>query len=126
MPFHAYDEGNLNWLAAFEAESATLAMALRVWPQEVKAGTCDSAEAQRRLRAGYTDALASYIKTHGLAQPKQILDIGCSARSLSSHGVPTASCRKQSLPVQLKPNALSFRRSASPPARCPRRSRRRR
>ena len=27
MPFHAYDEGNLNWLAAAEAESATYAMA---------------------------------------------------------------------------------------------------
>ena len=30
-PFHAYSEGNLNWLAAFEAESATYSMALRVW-----------------------------------------------------------------------------------------------
>ena len=32
-PFHAYAEGNLNWLCAYEAESATYSMALRVWPQ---------------------------------------------------------------------------------------------
>ena len=30
--FHAYDEGNLNWLAAFEVESATLSMGLRTFP----------------------------------------------------------------------------------------------
>ena len=33
-PFHAYAEGNLCWLAATEAESATYSMALRVWPKE--------------------------------------------------------------------------------------------
>ncbi len=31
VPFHAYEKGNLCWEAAFEAESATQAMALRVW-----------------------------------------------------------------------------------------------
>lgn len=106
MPFHAYDEGNLNWLAAFEAESATYAMALRVWPQEVKAGTCDSFEAQRRLRAGYTDALANYIKTHKLAEPKEILDIGCSARERASeraHARRTASFPFSPSPARLTP-----------------------
>ena len=33
-PFHAYNEGNLCWLAACEAESATYSMALRVYPKE--------------------------------------------------------------------------------------------
>jgi hypothetical protein len=32
--FHAYDQGNLCWEAACEAEQATDAMALRVWPAE--------------------------------------------------------------------------------------------
>ena len=32
--FHAYDEGNLNFQAAHECESATLSMALRVWPKD--------------------------------------------------------------------------------------------
>ena len=30
QPFHAYSEGNLNWLAAAEVESATASMCLRV------------------------------------------------------------------------------------------------
>jgi len=30
QPFHAYQDGNLNWLAAAEVESATSAMCLRV------------------------------------------------------------------------------------------------
>ncbi|MGL5794275.1 MAG: class I SAM-dependent methyltransferase, partial [Waterburya sp.] len=34
VPFHAYDEGNLCWQAAFEAASATYSMGLRVWKNE--------------------------------------------------------------------------------------------
>jgi hypothetical protein len=34
VPFHAYDQGNLCWEAAFEAASATNSMALRVWKDE--------------------------------------------------------------------------------------------
>ena len=33
--FHAYEQGNLCWQAAAEAEQATDAMALRIWPEEV-------------------------------------------------------------------------------------------
>lgn len=137
MPFHAYDEGNLNWLAAFEAEPATYAMALRVWPQEVKAGTVDSLEAQRRLRKGYTDALAGFISKHGLAEPKTILDIGCSVRGAESPpGNATlpplawarlrAGFRATLRDTSLAPPPPTRGRSASPRARCPRPSRRRR
>ena len=35
-PFHAYSEGNLGWLPAFECEPATMSMGLRVWKDEVK------------------------------------------------------------------------------------------
>lgn len=34
--FHAYEEGNLNWEAAFEVEAATYGMAMRAWPAEVR------------------------------------------------------------------------------------------
>jgi ubiquinone/menaquinone biosynthesis C-methylase UbiE len=69
-PFHAYDQGNLCWDAAFEAESATYAMALRVWPQDNL--TWESA--QDRLRSSFHQILAQNIP-----RPVQrILDIGCS------------------------------------------------
>ncbi len=70
VPFHAYREGNLCWLAAFEAESATEAMALRVWPQE----SLTPAQAQERLRGSFHQALGEY----GPAMVRDILDLGCS------------------------------------------------
>ena len=78
VAFHAYDEGNLNWLAAEEAESATYSMACRVWPAEVKAGTLGWSEAQTRLRGSFTGALSDFMATHGCSPPRFILDAGCS------------------------------------------------
>jgi ubiquinone/menaquinone biosynthesis C-methylase UbiE len=69
-PFHAYDKGNLCWEAAFEAESATYAMALRVWPQDHLTWL----SAQTRLRSSFHQVLAQNI-THPV---ERILDIGCS------------------------------------------------
>jgi ubiquinone/menaquinone biosynthesis C-methylase UbiE len=70
VPFHAYEQGNLCWEAAFEAESATYAMALRVWKDEPLTWQ----EAQERLRGSFHQVLAQSI-----TQPIQdILDIGCS------------------------------------------------
>ena len=70
VPFHAYDAGNLCWQAAFEAESATYAMALRVWPDE----TLTWQAAQDRLRDSFHQVLADY-----LTQPvHDALDVGCS------------------------------------------------
>lgn len=70
VPFHAYDEGNLCWQAAFEAESATYAMALRVWPKE----QITWQSAQERLRGSFHEILGKY----GPKQVKDLLDIGCS------------------------------------------------
>lgn len=72
--FHAYDNGNLNWQAAYECESATLSMALRVWPRE--GYTAD--EAQDKLRYSYTDAIKSYAKYDDIKTPNKIIDIGSS------------------------------------------------
>lgn len=70
VPFHAYDAGNLCWQAAFEAESATYSMALRVWPDEALTWQA----AQDRLRSSFHQVLADY-----LTQPvNHALDIGCS------------------------------------------------
>ncbi len=70
VPFHAYEQGNLCWPAAFEAASATYSMALRVWPQEDLTWQA----AQDRLRRSFHDALAE----HGPSQIHDILDLGCS------------------------------------------------
>ena len=69
VPFHAYDDGNLCWDAAFEAESATYSMALRVWKEE----TLTAHDAQARLRSSFHDVLADQQ-----VNAIDILDIGCS------------------------------------------------
>ncbi|MEM9088345.1 MAG: class I SAM-dependent methyltransferase [Cyanobacteria bacterium P01_F01_bin.53] len=70
VPFHAYDEGNLCWPAALEAESATYSMAVRVWPDEDLTWQV----AQERLRGSFHQVLAEY----GPQQVTDILDVGCS------------------------------------------------
>ncbi len=79
VPFHAYADGNLCWNAAFEAESATYSMALRVWPQEELSWQV----AQDRLRSSFHHVLADQIKS----PVRDILDIGCSVgiSTLSLH-----------------------------------------
>jgi ubiquinone/menaquinone biosynthesis C-methylase UbiE len=69
-PFHAYRQGNLCWAAACEAEQATDAMALRVWPEET---LCPSA-AQQRLRQAIGAAIAPSLS----GPVREALDIGCS------------------------------------------------
>lgn len=68
--FHAYNAGNLCWQAACEAEQATDAMALRVWPDE----PLQPAEAQRRLRQAIYEAIAPSLD----GPVRRALDLGCS------------------------------------------------
>jgi len=68
--FHAYREGNLCWQAACEAEQATDAMALRVWPEE----PLQPAEAQERLRQAIFAAIAPSLQ----GPVQRVLDLGCS------------------------------------------------
>jgi ubiquinone/menaquinone biosynthesis C-methylase UbiE len=90
-PFHAYEAGNLCWEAAFEAASATYAMALRVWPHE----NLTWQVAQDRLRGSFHQVLGDY-----LAYPvRDVLDMGCSV------GISTQALHRywqsQSTPVRI-------------------------
>lgn len=69
--FHAYDQGNLCWEAACEAEQATDSMALRVWPQEPE---LSPEIAQARLRS----AIFAAIEPSLTAPVTRALDMGCS------------------------------------------------
>ena len=70
VPFHAYNEGNLCWQAAFEAESATQSMALRVWKKEDLTWEV----AQNCLRGSFHKVLEKYLQE----VVTDVLDIGCS------------------------------------------------
>jgi ubiquinone/menaquinone biosynthesis C-methylase UbiE len=97
--FHAYGEGNLCWAAACEAEQATDAMALRVWPGE----TLRPDQAQQRLR----QAIFAAIEPSLAGRPvSDALDLGCSV------GVGTLALKRwlqqrQSTPVRVRGLDLS-------------------
>ncbi len=65
--FHAYENGNLNWQAAFEVESAAYAVHAKIWPDT-------EAQGDPKLRQSYHDILSSSIH----CEPQDILDLGCS------------------------------------------------
>jgi ubiquinone/menaquinone biosynthesis C-methylase UbiE len=68
--FHAYQQGNLCWAAATEAEQATDAMALRVWPAE----DLSPEQAQHRLRQAIFAVVAPSLD----GPVRDALDLGCS------------------------------------------------
>ncbi|MGH2412633.1 MAG: class I SAM-dependent methyltransferase [Microcystaceae cyanobacterium] len=65
--FHAYENGNLNWDAALEVESAAYAVHAKIWPDAGING--DS-----QLRQSYHQVLQAQLPI----QPQDILDMGCS------------------------------------------------
>jgi ubiquinone/menaquinone biosynthesis C-methylase UbiE len=107
VPFHAYDAGNLCWLAAFEAEPATYAMAMRVWLNE--AITWETA--QDRLRNSFLNILGE----QGPGQVQDILDVGCSVgistRSMQQfYQARQPDCPFNTIGLDLSPYMLSVAR----------------
>ena len=66
--FHAYDEGNLNWKAAWEVESASRAVHAQIWSK-------GDVKGDPMLRQSYSRAIQTSIKN----TPNKILDLGCGA-----------------------------------------------
>ncbi|NJR16001.1 MAG: class I SAM-dependent methyltransferase [Calothrix sp. CSU_2_0] len=64
--FHAYESGNMSWLAAFELESAAYAVHARLWEDGGRQGDA-------KLRQSYHDILKAQISQ----PPQTILDMGC-------------------------------------------------
>jgi ubiquinone/menaquinone biosynthesis C-methylase UbiE len=65
--FHAYENGNLNWQAAWELESAAYSVHSTIFSKD------PSIEGDRTLRASYHQVLQAEIDD----RPQKILDIGC-------------------------------------------------
>ncbi|XP_010689879.2 uncharacterized protein LOC104903532 isoform X3 [Beta vulgaris subsp. vulgaris] len=73
-PFHAYDEGNLSWLAAAEAEPATLSITRRAIPD---ASSLD--EAIEVVRGNWLRVIEKHHQQYSRnSTVGNILDIGCS------------------------------------------------
>ncbi|MGB1776768.1 MAG: class I SAM-dependent methyltransferase [Synechococcus sp.] len=108
--FHAYEQGNLCWQAAAEAEQATDAMALRVWPDQ----QLTPAEAQRKLR----DAIHRAVEPRLQGPLHRVLDLGCSvgvstqamARWLNDRADRRGESRPTLIGLDLSPDMLAVAR----------------
>ncbi|MBE9016221.1 class I SAM-dependent methyltransferase, partial [Chroococcidiopsidales cyanobacterium LEGE 13417] len=65
--FHAYEQGNLSWDAAFEVEVAARAVHAGIWSDAGAAGDA-------KLRQSYHEIVKSQLPHN----PQAILDVGCS------------------------------------------------
>jgi len=108
--FHAYEQGNLCWQAAAEAEQATDAMALRVWPDQ----QLTPAAAQTKLR----DAIHAAVEPLLSGRLQRVLDLGCSvgvstqalARWLNLRADQRAEPRPALIGLDLSPDMLAVAR----------------
>ncbi|MGB3188588.1 MAG: class I SAM-dependent methyltransferase [Limnoraphis sp.] len=102
-PFHAYEAGNLCWKAAFEAESATYSMGLRVWKNE----KITWETAHERLRFSFHQVLQDYLPK----SVNHVLDIGCSVgvstRSLHHYLQQNSHPNVQTIGLDLSPYMLA-------------------
>ncbi|HAX77228.1 MAG TPA: SAM-dependent methyltransferase, partial [Cyanobacteria bacterium UBA11372] len=93
--FHAYDNGNLSWLAAFEVEVAAYAVHATIWPNA-------GAQGDTRLRQTYRDILKAQI----VEAPEDILDLGCSV-GMSTFALQDAYPEARVTGVDLSPYFLA-------------------
>lgn len=78
-PFHGYDNGNLQWDAATEAEAATISISTNYWKN------VDPYISENWLRNNISSNLETYIEYHNclrlndlISRNTKILDVGCS------------------------------------------------
>ena len=71
-PFHGYDEGNLNWLAACELEASTESMSSGYFSD------VNPAEGAARMRQTFADNIQEYAARNEARPLKTLLDMGCS------------------------------------------------
>lgn len=96
-PFHAYDTGNLGWLQAFEAGSATRCMAMRVYSKQ--SPHLSPADAFDEMQGSYFAAVVRAAPPAWVDRPRfSAVDVGCgvgistrdNARRLLARGVDVA------------------------------------
>ncbi len=102
--FHAYDEGNLGWMPAFEVDVAAQAVHARLWPEEGRRGDL-------RLRQEYHQVLQAHLPQ----APRVSVDLGCSCGA-STAALQEAFPESQAVGIDLSPYFLVIARQNFPDA----------
>jgi len=94
--FHAYEQGNLSWDAAFEVEVAARAVHAGIWPDAGAAGDA-------KLRQSYHEIVRSQLSK----SPQAILDVGCSV-GMSTFALKTLYPQAKITGLDLSPYFLAI------------------
>jgi ubiquinone/menaquinone biosynthesis C-methylase UbiE len=102
QPFHGYDEGNLEWKAAVEAEAATITVSANYWKNT------HYQHAENWLRQNASNNIITYLMKYnrGCCPVNEILDIGCSI-GVSSEFLAKTFPRSNVTGLDLSPYFLS-------------------
>lgn len=100
-PFHGYDNGNLNWLAAMEGEAATLSMAVNYWKG------VDATTTENWLRLNVSRHIQKYIYENSASPEKSILDVGCSVGISTEYLYKTFPLAERTIGIDLSPYFIS-------------------
>jgi len=81
QPFHGYDNGNMEWKAAFEGEAATYSISVNYWKDT------HYKDSEKWLRNNATRHIEYFLmnRNRGKYDIKEIVDIGCSIGVSSEH-----------------------------------------
>ena len=93
--FHAYERGNLDWLPAWEVESAAYAVHAKIWSE-------GSTDGDPQLRASYHRVIQDKIAI----SPQKIADLGCGV-GMSSFAIQDIYPQSEVTGVDLSPYFLA-------------------
>lgn len=101
-PFHGYDEGNLNWLAACELEASTESMSSGYFAD------VDPAAGAARMRQTFASNIEGFAQRHEARPLRQLLDMGCSIGISTEEHLKRIESVESAVGVDLSPHFLAI------------------
>jgi ubiquinone/menaquinone biosynthesis C-methylase UbiE len=107
-PFHGYNDGNLNWDAAYELEAATMSISVNYWPNE------KPTTSEKWLRENCSKIIDNYYFMQNLHLPERVVDLGCSIGISTKYLQKQFGSRAEINGVDLSPYFLSVAKHLNP------------
>jgi ubiquinone/menaquinone biosynthesis C-methylase UbiE len=101
-PFHGYDEGNLNWLAACELEASTESMSSGYFSD------VSPSEGAARMRQTFASNIETFAAKHKARPLVDALDMGCSIGISTEETLARVASAEAAIGVDLSPYFLSI------------------
>ena len=108
-PFHGYNDGNLNWDAAYELEAATMSISVNYWPN------VHPVTSEKWLRENCSKIIDNYYFMQNLPfAPESVVDLGCSIGISTKYLQKQFSSSAKIYGVDLSPYFLSVAKYLNP------------